>query len=335
MFNKLYEIIKRFIKENFINFIVFIVLSIFFLFPLPYYINMPGGLLNTNDKIEIENEYKIKGSYNMTYVSEIKATPILYLITKLNKNWDLVSFKEVESSGLSLEEYKVYNKLLLNNANDSAVIVAYKKALKEVNIIKNDFVVVHVDSINTDLEAGDIIRKVDNIDIDNFEKIVELVSSHKVGDILNIEVEKDNKRIVKHAKIYEEDGRKIIGVLILSDISLSANPKYKYNFDEKESGPSGGLMITLTIYNKLLNYDLTKGLKISGTGAIDINGNVSSIGGVKYKLKGAVKNKADVFLVPAGENYEEAIELQKKYNYNIDIVSVSSFDEAVNYLKNK
>lgn len=335
MVNKLYEIIKRFIKENIINFIVFIVLSIFFLFPLPYYIDMPGGLLNTDDKIEIENEYKIKGSYNMTYVSEIKATPILYLITKLNKNWDLVSFKEVESSGLSLEEYKVYNKLLLNNANDSAVIVAYEKALKEVKLIKNDFVVVHVDSVNTDLEAGDIIRKVDNIEIDSFEKIVELISSHKVGDVLNVEIEKDNKRIVKQAKIYEEDGRKIMGVLILSDISLSANPKYKYNFDEKESGPSGGLMITLTIYNKLLNYDLTKGLKISGTGAIDINGDVSSIGGVKYKLRGAVKNKADVFLVPAGENYEEAIKLQKKYNYDIDIVSISTFDEAVEYLKNK
>ena len=80
---------------------------------------------------------------------------------------------------------------------------------------------------------------------------------------------------------------------------------------------------------------LTKGLKISGTGAIDINGDVSSIGGVKYKLRGAVKNKADVFLVPAGENYEEAIKLQKKYNYDIDIVSISNFDEAVKYLKNK
>ena len=335
MFNKIYEYIKKFIKDNIINFIIFIALSTFFLLPLPYYIDMPGGLLNTDDKIKIENEYKIKGSYNMTYVSEIKATPILYLITKLNSNWDLVSFKEVEESGLSLEEYKVYNRLLLDNANDSAISVAYKKANKEVNIIKNDFVVVHVDSVDTELQAGDKIKKIDNIEITDFDKIVEIVNSHKVNDILEIEVENESGIITKHSKVYEENGKKIIGIIVLSDISLEATPKYEYNFNKKESGPSGGLMMTLTIYNKLINTDLTKGLKISGTGAIDITGKVSSIGGVKYKLKGAIKNKANVFLVPAGDNYNEAIKLKEKYKYDIDIVSISNFDEAIEYLKNK
>lgn len=335
MFNKIYEYIKKIIKENIINFVIFVLLSMLFLFPLPYYIDMPGGLLNTNDKIKIDNEYQIKGSYNMTYVSEIKATPILYLIAKLNSNWDLVSFKDVESSGLSLEEYKLYNKLLLDNANDSAISVAYNKANKKVNIIKNDFVIVHVDSINTELKIGDRIKKIDNIEIDSFDKIVKIINSHKKEDIITIEVESNNEKIVKSAKIYEENGKKVIGIVVLEDISLEATPKYKYNFDKKESGPSGGLMMTLTIYNKLINKDLTKGLKISGTGAIDINGKVSSIGGVKYKLKGAIKNKADVFLVPAGDNYKEAIELKKKHKYNIDIVSISNFEEAIEYLKNK
>ena len=331
MFNKLYEIIK----ENIINIVVFIILSILFLLPLPYYINMPGGLLNTNDKIEIENQYEIKGSYNMTYVSEIRATPILYLLATINNNWDLESFKEVESSGLSLEEYKIYNKLLLENANDSAISVAYTKAKKEVTITKTDFVIVHVDTINSELKAGDRIISIDNIKIDSLDKIVEIINNHNVGDIVNIEVENDSQLSIKKAKIYEENNKKVIGVVILSDISLSAVPKYNYKFDKKESGPSGGLMITLSIYNKLINYDLTKGLKISGTGAIDINGNVSSIGGVKYKLKGAVKNKADVFLVPSGENYEEAVLLKEKYKYDIEIVSISTFNDAIEYLENK
>ncbi len=331
MFNKLYEIIK----ENIINIVVFIILSILFLLPLPYYINMPGGLLNTNDKIEIENQYEIKGSYNMTYVSEIRATPILYLFATINNNWDLESFKEVESSGLSLEEYKIYNKLLLENANDSAISVAYTKAKKEVTITKTDFVIVHVDTINSELKAGDRIISIDNIKIDSLDKIVEIINNHNVGDIVNIEVENDSQLSIKKAKIYEENNKKVIGVVILSDISLSAVPKYNYKFDKKESGPSGGLMITLSIYNKLINYDLTKGLKISGTGAIDINGNVSSIGGVKYKLKGAVKNKADVFLVPSGENYEEAVLLKEKYKYDIEIVSISTFNDAIEYLENK
>ena len=65
-------------------------------------------------------------------------------------------------------------------------------------------------------------------------------------------------------------------------------------------------MLTLAIYNSLVDKDITKGKKVVGTGTIEEDGSVGSIGGVKYKLNGAVRQKADVFLVPAGENYEEA-----------------------------
>lgn len=54
-------------------------------------------------------------------------------------------------------------------------------------------------------------------------------------------------------------------------------------------------MTTLEIYNSLTDDDLTKGYKIVGTGTIDMEGNVGMIGGVKYKLKGAIKKKADIF----------------------------------------
>ena len=57
----------------------------------------------------------------------------------------------------------------------------------------------------------------------------------------------------------------------------------------------------LLIYDYLTEEDITKGRTIVGTGTIDENGNVGSIGGVKYKLKGAVKNKAEIFLVPNGK----------------------------------
>ena len=71
-------------------------------------------------------------------------------------------------------------------------------------------------------------------------------------------------------------------------------------------------MMALSIYGNLTNQDLTNGKTIVGTGTIDIDGNVGSIGGVKYKLIGAVKNKADIFIVPNGENYDEAIKIKKE-----------------------
>ena len=55
MINKLYEKIKLYIKENY-KFLLGI-LVIFFLgtFKLPFFIDAPGGIINVNDKIEIEN----------------------------------------------------------------------------------------------------------------------------------------------------------------------------------------------------------------------------------------------------------------------------------------
>ncbi|MEG2378915.1 MAG: S16 family serine protease, partial [Bacilli bacterium] len=108
----------------------------------------------------------------------------------------------------------------------------------------------------------------------------------------------------------------------------------KFNFDSKESGPSGGLITTLTIYNYLVKEDITNGLKIAGTGTIEPDGSVGEIGGIKYKLAGVVKKKADLFFCPAGENYEEAMKEKKKNKYKIKIIGVETLDEALNYLKN-
>ena len=92
-------------------------------------------------------------------------------------------------------------------------------------------------------------------------------------------------------------------------------------------------MLSLALYDKLVDEDITKGYKIAGTGTIDKNGNVGEIGGVKYKLKGAVNAKSDIFMVPNGENYEECIKLKAKYNYDIEIIGVSTFKEAITELE--
>ena len=60
---------------------------------------------------------------------------------------------------------------------------------------------------------------------------------------------------------------------------------------------------------------------------------MGSIGGVKYKLLGAVNKKCDIFLVPK-DNYEEANEVKNEKNLNIELISVNTLDEAIDVLKN-
>ena len=52
MFNKIYENIKKFIKEYYKIAIVYLLLFVLFLLELPFYISTPGGLINT------KNSYK-------------------------------------------------------------------------------------------------------------------------------------------------------------------------------------------------------------------------------------------------------------------------------------
>ena len=92
-------------------------------------------------------------------------------------------------------------------------------------------------------------------------------------------------------------------------------------------------MLSLAIYDYLTNEDIARNRKIVGTGTIDSDGKVGSIGGVKYKLKGAVKNKADIFIVPDGENYEEVIKLVNENNYNIKIIKAITLDNVIEELK--
>ena len=101
----------------------------------------------------------------------------------------------------------------------------------------------------------------------------------------------------------------------------------------KESN-SGGIIIVgmIVVIVGLIGFILTKNRKIVGTGTIENNGNIGKIDGIKYKLIGAVKNKADIFIVPY-ENYEEAIDVKNKYKYDINIYPVKTIDDAIKYLK--
>ena len=82
----LFNNIKKLIKEYYKVIIVYVLILAFFLVEFPYYISAPGGLINTDDKIETTESFKMSGSLNMAYVSEIHATIPTLVISLLNKD---------------------------------------------------------------------------------------------------------------------------------------------------------------------------------------------------------------------------------------------------------
>ena len=335
MINKLYEKIKLFIKKNFKFLLVIIIAFFLSTFKLPFYIDGPGGLINVNDKITIENSNNINGSINLSYVTELKATIPVYIFALFNKDYDVINAEEMKYDNESYKEALFRSDLLLEESTKNATYVAYKKANKEINIINNKIYVTYIeDNKTTDLKIGDQLLKINDTKIENKEHLYNILSNYEENDTINITVLNNDKEYIRTATMKKQDDRIIIGILITEIFDLETNPQIEYNFDKSETGPSGGLMLSLAIYDYLTDDDLTKGRTIVGTGTIDSEGNVGEIGGVKYKLKGAIKNNADIFIVPTGENYEEVIGLVKENNYDIKIIEAITFDQVIEQLKN-
>lgn len=333
MINKYYANIKKIIRENIGFFIIWFVVILLFFIDTPYLIYTPGSYIDLGTRIDADTDNKTSGTFGMAYVSVVKASPIFIGISYLNKNWDLISKDKVKYDDETLKDAEKRDKISMEEAVSNAKIAAFKEASGTYNIDDVHHIITYLDSNDTELKLFDEIKSVDGITINNLEDIRNVVATKKSGTKMNIEVMRNKKLITVSSSVYEIDGRKILGISLTDVYDVTTNPEVEIKIKSNESGPSGGLMMSLSIYNSLVSKDISKGKKIIGTGTIDVNGNVGEIGGVKYKLIGAVKNKADVFLCPK-ENYEEAVKVKKDNNYNIKIVAVSTLKEAIEELEN-
>lgn len=334
MTNKLYKKVFKLLKEN-IFIIINIIMVILVFIEFPYYINAPGGIINLDKKVIIDNEYDSKGSFNLCYVSEYKANIYTLLYAYLNPNFDIIKKNDYLASNDTFETMDYREDLELDESIDDAIIYAYKYAGEDITILKEDVYVTYIyDEANTDLKVGDKLVSIDGKEVTGRSNLKEILSKYKKDDKISIKVINKNKEYDRYAYILDINGIKVIGIYTTVDKDYEVSRKIEVKSKRNESGPSGGLMLTLEIYNSLISEDITKGRKIVGTGTIEEDGTVGAISGVEYKLKSAVKRHADIFFVPSEKNYEEAINLKNEKGYNIDIVKVSNFNDAIEYLNN-
>ncbi|NEG70615.1 Lon protease [Bifidobacterium sp. BRDM6] len=89
-------------------------------------------------------------------------------------------------------------------------------------------------------------------------------------------------------------------------------------------GPSAGMMYALGLVDMLTPAEETGGLTIAGTGTIDDDGNVGSIGGIALKMIGAKRDGATWFLAPAA-NCSSVV---GNVPDGLNVVKVSTLSEA-------
>ena len=328
---KLINEIKRFIKKNLLFILLLIFIYLLFNIDFSYVVYRPGGMINVRDRINSKSEYKEKGSLNLTYVNVVKGSIPFLALSKVVPNWDLVEKDDVTYDGMSLDETEKINKILMDEAISNASYAAFKEAKINYSIKSTKYVVTNTHELVKKLKYGDELISINGIPIKSTDDIKVSLQNKKIGDKVTIKIKRDKKE--------KEVNLNLIGINNTPRIGISYAVIHKFNTvynikvktKSSESGPSGGLMTSLEIYNMITKSDLTKGRKISGTGTIESDGTVGAIGGVKYKLLGAEKKKSNIFICPK-ENYKDALKIKKDNNLKIKVYGVNNLKEAINLL---
>lgn len=334
MLNKVYKKTIEFIKENLWFLISLIAIILLFTIELPYVVELPGGFVSLKERIIIENKNDTNSDLGMAYVTMLKGNIPFLLFSLVNNDFDIVAKKDITYENESTEEMNIRDNLLMNEANSNATIAAYSEAGEYFNILSTKIFVAGLDNDDSELKVGDNIIKINDNKVNDLNEMKNYLQTLSLDKKVKVTVIRDDKEKEVYSSLKDYDGVKKLGVIIVNNYDIETKPKLEIKKEKRESGPSGGLMTALAIYDELTSSNLTHGDKIIGTGTISKDGTVGEIGGVKYKLIGAVNNKAKVFLCPK-DNYEEAQRIAKERNFDIIIKDVETLSEAINYLKSR
>jgi len=316
-------------------FIFILLIVVFNVIPTPFYLVIPGQGLNLDKCIHAENgDRDAKGSFILTSTSVTRANILLYLYSYIDRQIELLKIDSGIFGQNYWRDYHVLMDKLMLESQRIAKVVALEKAGYFPEIIKNEGILV-TDILNSSpaknkLLPGDIITRVNDAKVNNLSDFSECLNGFCIGELVKIYFKRNEKLYSTKVPVIDlnqdKKEKEIQGIgIFLTPIDLQFNFPLEVTINIKDiKGSSAGLMIALEILNQLTENDLSNGLTIAGTGALDLDGNITSVTGVRQKLISAKKNDADIFLVPK-DNYEEIAH----YESGIRIIPVENFDDAI------
>lgn len=325
-------------------FIIIGILIILLFIPTPYYLNQPGSIEPLAEKVTVEDGDKSEaGSLNLTTVYSIKASnPYIWLYGLVAPHTEVKKEEEIKGN-LTDEEYNALLLHMMDSSKQNAIIASLHEADKEIEFQYNGVFVAGIletSKAKSIIQVGDIIHQVDGQTFTQASQLIDYLKAKKAGDKVEIVFTHNNKEKTANIEMIlldEETGQ--VGLGIVPEDNMEIDPSIDVDINSDNiGGPSAGLMFSLEIYNQILDGDLTKGYKIAGTGTMDSEGNVGQIGGIRHKIVAAHKADVDIFFYPKDINTNDTNEQDikdevEKEGYDIEIVPVSTLEEAIAYLE--
>ncbi len=158
------------------------------------------------------------------------------------------------------------------------------------------------------LEARDRLVRVAGQRIRTGEDLIATLEGMEPGEELTGVVRRDGERVrfsVTTTESPDRPGQAVMGVFVGTGHEFPF--EVSVAIDDSIGGPSAGLVFALSVYDRLTPGSLTGGAVVAGTGTMDDEGRVGSIGGIQQKVAGAADAGAELFLVPP-DNCKAALE---------------------------
>jgi PDZ domain-containing protein len=180
------------------------------------------------------------------------------------------------------------------------------------------------------LEVGDVVVGVDGKEVLTPGELQQAIAVREPGERVRLTVKRDGKELdvtLTTVPSPSDPERPIVGIQVgqEADIELPIDVDIDLG---SVGGPSAGLPFALEIA-RLLGRDVTGGCRVAATGELALDGSVGSVGALEQKTFGARRSDVDVFVVPAGDNADEAL----KHADGLRIIPVESFQQALRELE--
>ncbi|MFV1970937.1 MAG: PDZ domain-containing protein [Acidimicrobiia bacterium] len=309
---------------------------------VPYYTLSPGPVYDTSDFVEVEDGFvSDQGELFFLTVSIKEANIFEYAAGRLDERVAIRDREVIRPTGVSQEDLRRESLDAMEQSKQDATFVALTKLGYEVTFIGTGALVIETvpdSAAEGVLLPNDIIIQMDGKTVAFRSDIIDELEGLGIGDDVTFVVERpigdstdeyeDENVELQLGPHVDDPDKPMIGVLLGNNEPIIEFPVNVVIDSQNIGGPSAGLMFTLQIVDQLTEDEITKGLRIAGTGTIRRDGTVGPIGGVRQKVYGAIDAGAYAVLIPAG-NFEEALEAAGD---DIQLVRVETVDDALAFL---
>jgi PDZ domain-containing protein len=306
--------------------------AVVWVFPTDSYIFLPNEAHPVAPLVKVKGGRDPKDGGGIFFVDVLvrKATVLERLWSGAHEGATLVPASDVRPPGVSEKERRREELAEMRRSQDVAAAVAlrqlgYKVVAKPVGA--------RIEVVAPDgpaagkIQQGDVIVAADGKPVTAPSELRRAIRERGVGKPVTVRVRRGTQILTIAVRpIRGPEATPIIGVIV----SQAANIKLPLDVEIDTGGvggPSAGLAFALDVLEEL-GRDVDHGRRIAVTGAIELDGPVGQVGGVKQKTIGVMRSDIKVFVVPAGDNAREA----RRYAEGIRVVPVRTFQQALRVL---